>query len=71
MLAVVAAVVLAVVHIHFALFNNCIIPQTVLAHGVLTWFLLDRFACKDFPWWPIVAYIDLPMDLPITSRFAL
>ena len=28
------------------------IPQTVLAPGVLTWFLLDRFACNDFPSWP-------------------
>ena len=35
----------------------------MLAHGVLTWFLLDRIAFKDFLR-GLVAYIDLPIDLP-------
>ena len=39
-----------------------VIPQTVLAHGVLTWFLLDRFACKDFPSRP--SCLQTCLDLP-------
>ena len=41
MLAVVAAVVLAIVHIHFALFNNCNSPNSACTLGPCTWFLLD------------------------------
>ena len=71
MLAVVAAVVLAIVHIHFAPFNNCNSPNSACTLGPCTWFLLDIGLRARISRRGLVAYIDLPIDLPITSRFVL